>query len=119
MALNPTENLVWFVKLFFMNDEGYIGWTMFCEALFLIHFVVFLSLYIKWAAIPVAVAVNFAGFVMFAFMVNIFEFYIRPYFNSGGDVEKFFTGIATLFLLTAAVGLHVKIGFRLAQLARE
>ncbi|MCX5662625.1 MAG: hypothetical protein NTW19_23340 [Planctomycetota bacterium] len=103
------------IYLAFFSDAW--GWFWLLEIACFVHLVTFLSLYVKWAALPIALGVT-AMFHMFYFGVwGIISMINR--IGGGQSTTIFMFGMLSALLLGAAVLFHFRIGARLAQLARD
>jgi hypothetical protein len=91
----------------YYDDLFFVFCYVFSQGILFLHLVVWLSLYLKRGALPMAIAIHF---VVHMFLGLVMAAVVR---DSGGLV------IMAVLSIVASIVLHVKIGARLEELAAE
>ena len=90
------------------------AWLPVATAVFFVHLVAFLSLYLKWGALAAAVGILLIGSVVVQIVVSMFFFVF-----SGPYDDTIIVTMLLLMLIGLTAALHVGSGFRLRQLGGQ
>ena len=85
------------------------GWFMIILFLFFVHLIAYLSLFVKWGAMPLAIAVIFVAFMIFAACLTSMS-------PMGGGFEGFLI-LMDMLLIGGMIAIQFGIGIRLGMLA--
>ena len=99
----------------FFTEPGF--WVAVFVFGFFLHLTAFLSLYVKWGALPLAIGMMFFGLVFFQmFFRLIFMLMSPPMWLMDDDI---IWALFAIFFLSLNVGMEIVIGLRLRQLAEK
>lgn len=85
-------------------------WYSASQVIFAIHLTAFLSLYLRWGALPIAVALTFGGNIMISF------FMVGIILSGPNSIDGFFA-LGTLVTMGLCLVIHFVIGNRLEAMA--